>query len=574
MEEERPSRRRLLRDHQDRERAASGERPRRLSVVKPDSAPGATAVGSGLPKLTLNAVAKSVDWLRKEVGRPASPLAGMFYRGGDIIYTPRVGEEGYIPLDEMGDDGPAQIRILDHRAVQAYVQFSYRVVKKDEKGEVPVVFPEQAARLVCAAPDRLPALRKLSGVVHTPIVRRDGTVLDTPGYDRATGLLYLPPNGLVVRKVPETPTEAQIRKARRKLLEPIKEYQFETLDDRANYLGAMLTPFLKSLVPGVRKMFTIDAHNPGSGKTFLAQGLCTVHGGVFRTEIPNESNELRKQITSILSSTTSPVVAFDNIAGKLSSSILAGLLTSSVWDDRPMGKSRMDHCVNDRMWVVTGNNIQIGGDMPRRVVRIRIRPKGKRLQERQGFTIENLPLWFQENRSDLIWSALVLIRAWIVAGRPAGRSAGYDSYKHWIEALRGIMTVAGIEGEFDARGTQAEESVDNDDWSEFLESVYEVFGSTEWQATEVLALVEDHRPGKVIKLDEDHIPLEKMPTQVVVNVHKGAQVATQARTLGVLLAKKTGQWAGDFAVFRVENVNQGKKAKFWRIECDLEAGGD
>src|SRR3712207_9421951 len=94
-------------------------------------------------------------------------------------------------------------------------------------------------------------------------------------------------------------------------------------DDRANYIGLMLTPLVRQLTNTAPKMGALMAHQPGSGKTLLAEILRTIHGGVFRSEMPYDEAELGKSLMGILTETTAPVVTFDNVSGTLKSSKLA-----------------------------------------------------------------------------------------------------------------------------------------------------------------------------------------------------------------------------------------------------------
>jgi hypothetical protein len=60
------------------------------------------------------------------------------------------------------------------------------------------MFPQSAAQSACEAArlgEHAPNLKNLHGVTHTPMLRPDGTILSTPGYDTATGFLYLPRPG-------------------------------------------------------------------------------------------------------------------------------------------------------------------------------------------------------------------------------------------------------------------------------------------------------------------------------------------------------------------------------------------
>ena len=46
----------------------------------------------------------------------------------------------------------------------------------------------------------------LEGITEVPVLRPDGTILLQPGYDRSTGLYYIPARGLRIAGVPERPT--------------------------------------------------------------------------------------------------------------------------------------------------------------------------------------------------------------------------------------------------------------------------------------------------------------------------------------------------------------------------------
>jgi len=168
---------------------------------------------------------------------------------------------------------------------------------------------------------------------------------------------------MVVPEVPEKPTEREIASARGLIAELLQDFPFVTMHDRAAYIGLLLTPLIRAIAPPEYKMFAISAHQAGSGKTLLADLARIIHGGVFRAELPAEEAEIRKQITTILDITTGPIVNFDNVTGVVRSSTLAGLLTSDVWDDRVLGTNTLARCVNDRVWVLTGNNMSLGGDL-------------------------------------------------------------------------------------------------------------------------------------------------------------------------------------------------------------------
>lgn len=503
--------------------------------------------------------AKVADWLRLELGQ--GHLAGVFLRNGELVHTPREGEEGYLPPETAANhDGPAQVHPIDASKLASRCQYTYRCAKRTKDKEtqqwkiVPALFPWAAARVPVDVPDMLPNVRTLRGVVHAPVLRADGSLLDRPGYDHATGLLHLPEPGLHVPPVPRTPTEQDIAAAVALLDYMLAGFVFASPSDKANFLGMLMTPSLRTLLPPPYKLGCIGAPMPGSGKSLLASILRIVHGGVFRSEMPDDESELRKQVTTILDVTTGPVVQFDNVTGILRSSTLAGLLTSPTWDDRLLGSNRMVHAVNDRFWCITGNNLTLGGDLIRRALWSTIDPGVPDPHLRTGFSINDLEKWVREHRGRILHAVLVLARGWLSAGAPKVVSRS-DSYADWSASLQGLLVHAGVEGEFDAPSTARQKvGADDSEWEGFLGKVYEVFGGGSWLCSDLVSKI-------AVEGGFDRpIASEFLPEKLSDKFDRGQSVA---RSLGRWLANREGRWAGGFTIRMVSESGAGKR---WKVE--------
>lgn len=515
------------------------------------------------PPLRVQSAAEAVEWLRDTVG--IEGLRGLFRRGSDIVYTPREGQWGYIP-PVVGDDhdGPAQVQLMTSSTLASRIDHLYRCYResKDKKTEeikkTAVQFPISAARTAVDAPDALPYIRTLRGVIHTPIIREDGSLLNAPGYDAASGLLYLPDPACKIPPVANEPSRSDVRSAIGLLDYMLGDFRFVTDDDRANYIGLLLTPLLRELCPPPYKLGAITAPQPGSGKTLLASLLRILHGGVFRAELPEDDAELRKQVTAILDVTTGSVVQFDNVSGAVRSSTLAGLLTSSRWDDRRLGATEMVSRPNDRLWVITGNNVGLGGDLPRRTLFVTIDPGVPDPHLRTDFEIADLEGWVEEQRGNLLCALLTITRGWIVAGRPAAPRSG-DSYSTWLAVVSGILHSAGVPGTFDALTTQhSDAAVEDVEWHRLLLYARQVFGDVDWTARQLLEHVDTIGAGA------KPIPVDVLPADLAeraVKSHTGATVCTVS--LGKWLANRNGRWAGDLVV-RAAGDRRGVKT--WRVE--------
>ena len=100
-------------------------------------------------------------------------------------------------------------------------------------------------------------------------------------------------------------------------------------------------------------------------------------------------------------------------------------------------------------WFGTGNNISLGGDLPRRTILIRLDAKHARPWERASseFRHANLRSWAAEHRGSLLAAAFTLAAAWIQEDRPEpSKAAPLGSFESWHATIGGILEVAGVDG--------------------------------------------------------------------------------------------------------------------------------
>ena len=92
-------------------------------------------------------------------------------------------------------------------------------------------------RLAAAPWQGLPSL---TGVIEAPTVRPDGSLLTTPGYDPATGLLF-DPGDTRFPAIPEKPSRADAEAALEMLKRPFVAFPFLGEADRSVALSSVLT---------------------------------------------------------------------------------------------------------------------------------------------------------------------------------------------------------------------------------------------------------------------------------------------------------------------------------------------
>lgn len=473
--------------------------------------------GFTLPSVTYHTRPELFHLMTSLIGDESRAL-GHLYRQGRIMV--RVDDEGAAPLNSDG--------------LAAEIEKRMTTVKKTSKDESVVdLFPLPVAKLLTGAPHLCEYIRELAGVTGVPLFRHDGSLMVQDGYDADTKYVLNTDAGLEFT-VPDEPTELDVHRAVNLILEPIATFPFVTDADRNAWIGMALTPMLRFIAPGPYKLGLIEAHQAGSGKSFLASMLAELHGGQVHAEMPSEDAELRKTVTSVLQE-KGGVIVFDNVDGKVSSPVLAGLLTSARWSARLLGKNTSITLPNDRMWVATGNNIVIDGDMARRVLRCVIDP-GMPNPELREFTFNPVD-WIVRNRSAYLSALGTIIRAWVVKGSHLGESPGSDSYATWRRTLDGILASAGISGGFDPQENRIQLGASDAEWGTFLEAIHGIFGERTWKMAELVEVIGKDAPGG--------IDPELLPGGLAAKWDPW-KTAGFTKSLGRWAMHRDGKWVGTF----------------------------
>jgi len=321
----------------------------------------------------------------------------------------------------------------------------------------------------------------LAGLARAPIVRPDGTLCMMPGYDAQTRLLYAPDPDLKLLAIPELPNIHEVHACVEILLTVIDDFPFADQASKANALSILFSVLLRSVIRGHIPLAIFDAPVQGTGKTLLVSVLVWIAVGSIASEsVPSKLNddEWRKKITSVLM-TSAPVILLDNVPDNtaIDSPALAAALTSHEWSDRLLGKNETIRLPSKAIWITTGNNLRVAGDMPRRCYAIRLDAQAERPWERNGFRIADLEAYVREKRGELLSAALTVIRGWFSAQCPRVNMRPFGSFDEWAGVVGSVLGYAGINGFLDNLDqTRSVQDEDNRQWGAVFDAWWNRFG--------------------------------------------------------------------------------------------------
>jgi hypothetical protein len=320
-------------------------------------------------------------------------------------------------------------------------------IKKDPKldklVEVPCALPKDVVATLRARAS-WPGIRRLEGLVQAPTLRADGTVLQEPGYEAASELLFDPGED-VFPLIPDRPTKMQAVAALDKLLDVIGEFPFANEAHRSGWIACLLTVLGRTLIAGPTPLFALDANIRGSGKSLLADAISIVATGrsAPRMNQPESDAEMRKCITALLLE-GERLALVDNVNRPLGSSSFDALLTSELWKDRILGLTKSVTVPNNCTWLATGNNLTFVGDTVRRTLHIRIDSPEENPEDRVIKRYPDLKGHVRAHRGELASAALTILRAFIVAGAPCSKVKLWGSFEDWSKTIAAACVWIGL----------------------------------------------------------------------------------------------------------------------------------
>jgi len=292
-------------------------------------------------------------------------------------------------------------------------------------------------------------LPHVAGVVTTPTMRADGSILSAPGYDPATRLYHAADPTLRLHPAVHDATPEEAANALRALERLLTEFPFVTtvVDgkplevSRAVALSALITPVVRGALP-VAPAHAFRANTAGSGKSYLADVSSAIATGrpcPVISAAPGDEAETEKRITALLLAGF-PIISLDNVNGELGGDLLCQAIERPLVRVRPLGRSEIVEIESRSTIFCTGNNLRVRGDMVRRTLPSDLDAGVERPEER---TFRDDPVAIiLANRGHYVSAALIVVRAYLLARSP-GQLPPIASFEDWSNLVRSALVWLG-----------------------------------------------------------------------------------------------------------------------------------
>jgi hypothetical protein len=354
-------------------------------------------------------------------------------------------------------------------------------------------------------------IRSLVGVVETPTMRPDGSIVQNPGYDTFTHYLYMPSEKFTEVK-DEMCTQANARFYLNLLTEAFVDFPYVNDAHRMVPVAAILTLLARPAILGSIPAFLFDASTRGSGKTLQTDAIATITTGrgAPRMNYSSDDMELEK-ILAGYALKGSTFICLDNIPSARSfggGPIDRVITAKDDVDLRVLGATKVLTLPWRALLMATGNNIGLHGDTARRVLMARLEPAEQNPERRTKFVHDDLLGWIRAQRTRLVSGALLILRAYILAKQPDMGCIRWGSFEEWARLIPAAIKFAGGADPMDAR-PEAEEEVDVEFRSIqcFINRVREILGDTDFRISSVIELLykSERKRDKEGNLQEDHL---------------------------------------------------------------------
>jgi len=437
-----------------------------------------------------------------------------------------------------------------------------------------------------------PRFRVLQGIVDSPTIRPDGSLVLEPGFDRESGLYAdFDIQDWKPDLIPENPSRFDAMTAAHRLLEVVSESQFAGSLDSAIWLALVLTIVGRAYVAGNVPLFGLTANHRGTGKgtqvdlaSIIATGLAPAKWApVSGRRAEDVADEERKRLMSVALAGLR-VLCIDNVEADqaVGSSALESALTNGgdstpgTISDRILGESRTSGTVPWRTVVIaTGNNLKFRGDMPRRAVLCKLQTDELEPELHEYKLHPDPQRYVHEHRKEMLAAVLTILSAHHRAKESAGAAAEgtaeqvargqavvirpwVNSYGNWSDFVRSAIVWALGDAALDPwlgnAAVKKDAVPEQAEAMEFLKAWHGMFGSREVTTAAIDKACDTADGG-----DAKAAALEEAARHIGIAEPKRGDLAINRRSLGFWCGRRhdqPGPWV----------LRKGERERTWFVE--------
>lgn len=405
-------------------------------------------------------------------------------------------------------------------------------------------------------------LKPLNAVINAPTIVYDDHIVSKQGYDVSTKL-YLDCLDHNV-SVPALVSEGEAIAAYDELMKPFSTFDFADDVSRSVALSAILTAITRP-TQTTAPAFAFDAPKQGSGKTYFCECLGLLATGITPAMTPSiekNEDEIRKILLSMAMEGRRFII-WDNVMGHFNSATIASFLTSERVSGRILGQTQNIEVAHRSMFLLTGNNITLVGDMPRRVLTCRFDTgiENPTQAQRDLSAINGLKpaAYIERNRYKLAAAAITLIRGYLQSDAHRMGGLANDrlaSFEDWDTVARQpvLWLSKKVEGLTDPKRS-IDDSMANDPEHETLSNLLSCI--YKWRNNVIFSARELHDRAIL------HTQVDNTLQEILLDLNGGKSLSS--RSIGMMLKFRHGCIADGLKLELCKESTKGNSFKVTKL---------
>lgn len=507
-------------------------------------------------EVVVGEISRIVDQTQKAIVAAKRPV---FVRGGTLvepIHTeyPTIGDETTL-VTVFRPIAIENLRYMTNKHGIVYLQWN------DKKKRLVKIDPPDK---VCATLVKLGhwSFPRVAGIINSPTLRPDGSILSERGYDAKTQLWCAPDKHLKLPEMKSRPTKKEAAESLEMLKDLLTGFAFNSELDRSVALAAILTTVLRGGFD-ISPMVLVLAHMAGTGKSYLVDLISTIVRGRPCPVITASRNEeeMEKRIGSLLIEST-PMISIDNLSFDLKSDLLCQMCTQQTVKVRVLGKSETPDCEWKGALFATGNNVNLSGDMTRRglICNLDAGTERPELREYEFSPVDRV----LKNRGAYIAAVLTIARAYLLGGK-VERVEKIGSYGQWSKFVREPLIWLGEEDPIKSMEQAFANDPAKDAAERLIEQWREHLGTVEpFKVNELIEKAKETDPNPVMGAGIPEFVKKRPDLYEVMLERAGDRGQIDPRRMALWLRSLNGQIYNGFKVVMV--AGPAGKGHKWKVQ--------